>query len=170
MALGGIPPDRGELLEVRDLLQAGQQLLLGGRRSTDWTRTHHATDAAEEAADVLQRAMSHGGLRNDPEGTLATLQNLLAAAADGVFVLVGTYPHTGDAEDVAHPADVIALAEGGNDKSCDDGGTTSCLPRLQSQKETTTTPALPGGGPAARGPSSPTTPHPVDDRALGGRR
>ena len=115
VALGGDKPDRGELLEVRDLLQTGQRLLLEGRRSLDWTRTHHATDAAEEAAEVLQDAL-RGGLGENAEGTLATLQNLLAAAADGVYVLVGAYPHAGEAEGVAHPADVLALARGANER------------------------------------------------------
>ena len=61
VTLGGGVPDKGELLEVQDLLQAGQQLLLGGRRSGDWQRTHHATDAAEEAEATLQATMQTRG-------------------------------------------------------------------------------------------------------------
>ena len=117
--LGGSPPDRGELLEVQDLVRAGGRLLLGGRRSRDWTRTHHATDAAEAAAEMLEEILHHGGLGKYPDDQLATLQNLLAAAADGVHVLVGAYPHAGEAEGVSatatHPADVIALATGGRE-------------------------------------------------------
>ncbi|CAE7939226.1 Ttll5 [Symbiodinium necroappetens] len=117
--LGGSPPDRGELLEVQDLVRAGGRLLLGGRRSRDWTRTHHATDAAEAAAEMMEEILRHGGLGKYPDDQLATLQNLLAAAADGVHVLVGNYPHTGEAEGVSaaatHPADVIALATGGRE-------------------------------------------------------
>ena len=38
---------------------------------------------------------------------LPRLRNLLDEAATGVGVLVGIYPHRGDAENI-HPADVIA--------------------------------------------------------------
>ena len=66
---------------------------------------------------MLEEILHHGGLGKYPDDQLATLQNLLAAAADGVHVLVGTYPHAGEAEGVSatatHPADVIALATGG---------------------------------------------------------
>ena len=127
VALGGDPPDNGELLEVQELLQAGQRLLLGGRRSADWMRTHHATDAAEEAADQLQRMTRQRGTQRDPEGELATLQNLLAAAADGIYVLVGTYPHAGDAEGVPHAADVIAMAEGDQNRRATCGGQPQAL-------------------------------------------
>ena len=116
-ALGGSPPDRGRTSGSPRPGASRGRLLLGGRRSTDWTRTHHATDAAEGAAEMLEEILQQGGLGKYPEDQLGTLQNLLAAAADGVHVLVGAYPHAGEAEGVSsmapHPADVIALEAGG---------------------------------------------------------
>ena len=41
------------------------------------------------------------------ENMLPRLRNLLDEAATGVGVLVGIYPHRGDAENI-HPVDVIA--------------------------------------------------------------
>ena len=172
-ALGGSPPDRGELLEVQDLVRAGGRLLLGGRRSTDWTRTHHATDAAEGAAEMLEEILQQGGLGKYPEDQLGTLQNLLAAAADGVHVLVGAYPHAGEAEGVSsmapHPADVIALEAGGNESLPwrPTAGGPQAIHAGQAQAATTA--ALYDGGHASDGECRCYAPAPVDYRALGGR-
>ena len=45
-------PDRGELLEVQDLLRAGQQLLLRGRRSGDWGTTQQTQQRGAETTNA----------------------------------------------------------------------------------------------------------------------
>ena len=87
-----------DLAEVLELVQAGQGLLWGGVRSSNWQRTHDATDAAEEAEALLQALMETG--EPPDEGDLTRLHNQLEAAADGVKVLVGVYPHKGPHEQV----------------------------------------------------------------------
>ncbi|CAE7823904.1 unnamed protein product [Symbiodinium sp. CCMP2456] len=114
---GDVPEGAIELLELQEklqeLVQAGQALLLGGRRSQDWTRTHHATDAADDAEALLHATINAGGMGDLAETTLGTLQNLLNAAANRFNVLVGNYPHKTNAEALpAHPADVIRIAGG----------------------------------------------------------
>ena len=91
-------------------------LLTRGRHSYNWQVTHWATDAAEEALALLTvaTATDHAGelqrAQPDVGDTLPRLRNLLDEAATGVGVLVGIYPHRGEAEQV-HPADVIAQQE-----------------------------------------------------------
>ena len=112
----GEPPSMAELLELLELVQAGMALLTRGRHSYNWQVTHWATDAAEEALALLTvaTATDHVGelqqTQPDVGDTLPRLRNLLDEAATGVGVLVGIYPHRGEAEQV-HPADVIAQRE-----------------------------------------------------------
>ena len=163
-----LPCHRGgpQQLLAEDLVRAGGRLLLGGRRSRDWTRTHHATDAAEAAAEMLEEILHHGGLGKYPDDQLATLlQNLLAAAADGVHVLVGAYPHAGEAEEISaimtHPADVIALATGGSatlTRRPAAGGPQA----IHGQAKAATAAALPDGGNASDGERCRHAPTPVD--------
>ena len=112
----GEPPSMAELLELLELVQAGMALLTRGRHSYNWQVTHWATDAAEEALALLTvaTATDHVGelqqTQPDVGDTLPRLRNLLDEAATGVGVLVGIYPHRGEAEQV-HPADAIAQQE-----------------------------------------------------------
>ncbi|CAE7573834.1 ABCB1 [Symbiodinium necroappetens] len=112
----GEPPSMAELLELLELVQAGMALLTRGRHSYNWQVTHWATDAAEEALALLTvaTATDHVGelqqVQPDVGDTLPRLRNLLDEAATGVGVLVGIYPHRGEAEQV-HPADAIAQQE-----------------------------------------------------------
>ncbi|OLP91631.1 hypothetical protein AK812_SmicGene26645 [Symbiodinium microadriaticum] len=112
----GEPPSMAELLELLELVQAGMALLTRGRHSYNWQVTHWATDAAEEALALLTvaTATDHAGelqqVQPDVGDTLPRLRNLLDEAATGVGVLVGIYPHRGEAEQV-HPADAIAQQE-----------------------------------------------------------
>ena len=112
----GEPPSMAELLELLELVQAGMALLTRGRHSYNWQVTHWATDAAEEALALLTvaTATDHVGelqqAQPDVGDTLPRLRNLLDEAATGVGVLVGIYPHRGEAEKV-HPADAIAQQE-----------------------------------------------------------
>ena len=112
----GEPPSMAEMLELLELVQAGMALLTRGRHSYNWQVTHWATDAAEEALALLTvaTATDHAGelqrAQPDVGDTLPRLRNLLDEAATGVGVLVGIYPHRGEAEQT-HPADVIAQQE-----------------------------------------------------------
>ena len=102
-AQAGDPPSTVELLELLELVQAGMALLTRGRRSYNWQVTvATATDGSGELANTRP-----GGITRD----LPRLRNLLDEAATGVRVLVGIYPHRGEAENV-HPADTIGLQRG----------------------------------------------------------
>ena len=82
----GDPPTQGELAEVTELTQSGQALLWGGKRSSNWQRTHDATDAAEHAphahhdlppghggpGGTTQPGGGGGGRRGSPGGALPT--------------------------------------------------------------------------------------------------
>ena len=112
----GEPPSMAELLELLELVQAGMALLTRGRHSYNWQVTHWATDAAEEALALLTVATATGHVgelqqvQPDVGDILPRLRNLLDETATGVGVLVGIYPHRGEAEQV-HPADAIAQQE-----------------------------------------------------------
>ena len=58
----GILDERAQRME---LTQSGQALLWGGKRSSNWQRTHDATDAAEDAEAMLHTLITipprHGG-------------------------------------------------------------------------------------------------------------
>ena len=73
----GDPPTQGELAEVMELTQSGQALLWGGKRSSNWQRTHDATatDAAEDhdlPGSATQPARRSGGRRGSPGGATHT--------------------------------------------------------------------------------------------------
>ena len=77
-----------DLAEVLELVQAGQGLLWGGVRSSNWQRTHDATDAAEEAEALLQALMETG--EPPDEGDLTRLHNQLEAQQTGSKCLWGS--------------------------------------------------------------------------------
>ena len=52
----GILDERAQRME---LTQSGQALLSGGKRSSNWQRTHDATDAAEDAEAMLHTCTHH---------------------------------------------------------------------------------------------------------------
>ena len=109
----GEPPSMAELLELLELVQAGMALLTRGRHSYNWQVTHWATDAAEEALALLAvaTATDHVGELQRTQPEVGDTLPRLHEAATGVGVLVGIYPHRGEAEQV-HPADAIAQQEG----------------------------------------------------------
>ena len=164
VALRGSPPDNGELLEVRELLQAGQRLLLGGRRSADCHGRSGGSSRTVAARDPTR------GIAPRPGGGAGDLTEPPGRGGRRHLRARRHLPARRGRRGGRAPGRRHLHGRGGNSTTSGKWGAATAPPCLPGEKEATPTAALPRGGPSARSPSCTVAPHTVDDRALGGRR